>query len=268
MKTIAVATQKGGEGKTTISLHLAFAAVDAGLKVLFVDLDTQGNATLVLTGSSRIAHEPGYAALTASSLFDARTGRRCKPLATPEGIDLIAPDGQLPLHIKGEIDPKSPELSAPRTVLAKFADDYDVCVIDAPPALGQVLAALLAASDAVLSPLTMDIFAIDGAAELLDTITFVKDNVNPGLLHLGIVPNQINTRSQDETATLNSLREAYGALITPYAFSLRRAVKASIAARKPVWRAVNGSSHRKAALEWKENCRVILDQLNVSENHA
>lgn len=268
MKTIAVATQKGGEGKTTIALHLAFAAVDVGLKVLFVDLDTQGNATLVLTGSSRIAHEPDYTALTASSLFDVRTGRRCKPLATSEGIDLIAPDAQLSQHIKGEIDPQSPELAAPRTVLAKFADDYDVCVIDAPPALGQVLAALLAASDAVLSPLTMDIFAIDGAAELLDTITFVKGNVNPGLIHLGIVPNQINTRSQDETATLNSLREAYGALITPYAFSLRRAVKASIAARKPVWRAVNGSSHRKAALEWKKNCRAILDQLKVSDHHA
>jgi len=265
VKTIAIATQKGGQGKTTIALHLAFTAVDAGLKVLFVDLDTQGNATLVLTGSSRIAYEPEYAALKASSLFDARTGRRCKPLATAERIDLIAPDAQLSQHIKGAIDPQSPELTAPRSVLKKFADDYDVCVIDAPPALGQVLAALLVASDAVLSPLTMDIFAIDGAAELLDTITFVKNNVNPGLMHLGIVPNQINTRSQAEMATLASLREAYGALITPYAFSLRHAVKASMAARKPVWRAVNGSSHRRAALEWKENCRMILDQLNVSD---
>ncbi|HEY9280675.1 MAG TPA: ParA family protein [Eoetvoesiella sp.] len=266
MKTIAIATQKGGQGKTTIALHLAFAAVDAGLKVLFVDLDTQGNATLVLAGSSRIAHEADYAALTASSLFDAKTGRRIKPLATIEGIDLIAPDAQLSQHIKGSIDPDSPELTAPRAVLAKFADDYDLCVIDAPPALGQVLAALLAASDAVLSPLTMDIFAIDGAAELLDTITLVKETANPGLMHLGIVPNQINTRSQDENATLASLREAYGALITPYAFSLRRAVKASMATRKPVWRAVSGSSHRKAALEWKENCRAVLEQLNVLES--
>lgn len=266
MKTIAVATQKGGQGKTTIGLHLAFAGVDAGLKVLFVDLDTQGNATLVLTGSSRIAHEPEYAALKASDLFNAKTGRRIKPLHTDDGIDLIAPDAQLAQHIKGSIDPNGPELAAPRIVLAKFADDYDLCVIDAPPAMGQVLAALLAASDAVLSPLTMDIFAIDGAAELLDTISLVKEAANPGLMHMGIVPNQINTRSQDENATLASLREAYGALITPYAFSLRRAVKAAMAARKPVWRGVNGSSHRKAAIEWKENCRIILTQLDLLEN--
>lgn len=267
MKTIAVATQKGGQGKTTIALHLAFSAVEAGLKVLFVDLDTQGNATLVLTGSSRVAHAPDYAALTASSLFNAKTGRRIKPLATDEGIDLIAPDAQLSEHIKGAIDPHSPELVAPRAVLGKFADDYDLCVIDAPPALGQVLAALLAASDAVITPLTMDIFAIDGAAELLDTISLVKETKNPGLVHLGIVPNQINTRSQDETATLASLRQAYGALITPYAFSLRRAVKVSMAARKPVWRAVSGSSHSKAAREWKENCRAVLEQLELLENH-
>ncbi|SFU33824.1 chromosome partitioning protein [Nitrosomonas eutropha] len=266
MKVVAVATQKGGQGKTTIALHLAFSAVEAGLKVLFVDLDTQGNATLILTGSSRIAHTPDYTALTASSLFNAQTGRRIKPLATDEGIDLIAPDAQLSEHIKGTIDPHSPELAAPRTVLGKFADDYDLCIIDAPPALGQVLAALLAASNAVITPLTMDIFAIDGAAELLDTISLVKEAENPGLVHLGIVPNQINTRSQDEIATLVSLRQAYGSLITPYAFSLRYAVKAAISARKPVWRSVNGSSHRKAAQEWKDNCRTVLEQLNVLES--
>lgn len=268
MKTIAVATQKGGEGKTTVALHLAFAAVDAGLKVLLVDLDTQGNSTLVLTGDSKIARQENYAALVASSLFDPRTGRRIKPLATGEGVDLIAPDAQLSKFIQGEFDVHDPLMTAPRKVLEKFSEDYDLCIIDAPPAIGQVLAALLAASDAVLSPMKMDVFSIDGAAELLETITYLKSEVNHDLMHFGIVPNQINTRSKEEAATLDSLREAYGALITPYAFSLRHAIKTAMAARKPVWRAVNGSSHRKAALEWKENCRRILDQLNVLENHA
>lgn len=264
MKVISVATQKGGEGKTTIAIHLAILAAESGLKVLFVDLDTQGNATLTLTGLSKIAHEPDYGAMVASSLFSAETGRRKRPLATDEGIDLIAPDAKLELHIKGAIDSK--KIIAPRTVLAKFADDYDLCIIDAPPARGQVLASLLAASDAVLSPLTIDPYSLDGAAELIDTIRLVKEAVNPELLLMGIVPNKVNTRSRKEISALAGLREAYGALITSYAFTLRYAVKDSIAERKPVWRNVNGSSHRKAALEWKKNCLTVLEQLNVLES--
>lgn len=266
MKTIAIATQKGGQGKTTIALHLAFAAQEAGLKVLYVDMDEQGNGSLVLAGDSKIAHEPGYSALTVSALFDPATGRSVKPLTTEKNIDLIAPDNRLPQYIQGTFELGSPVLTAPRTVLAKFRDDYDLCVIDAPPALGQVLAALLAASDAVISPMSVDLFSIDGVANLLDTITKIRDAENPALIQLGIVPNQVNTRSKYEMDTLDELRSAYGALITPYAFSLRHAVKAAISARKPVWSAVKGSSHHKAALEWKDNCRTVLEQLNVLES--
>lgn len=138
-----------------------------------------------------------------------------------------------------------------------------MCIIDAPPARGQVLAALLAASDAVISPMSIDLFSIDGVANLLETITKIRDAENPTLIQLGIVPNQVNTRSKYEMNTLADLRSAYGALITPYSFSLRYAVKAAISARKPVWRAASGSSHRKAAQEWKDNCRTVLEQLNV-----
>lgn len=266
MKTIAVATQKGGQGKTTIALHLAFAAEETGLKVLYVDMDEQGNGSLVLAGDSKIAHESGYSALTVSTLFDPATGRRVKPLITEKNIDLIAPDSLLPQYIQGTFELGSPALTAPRTVLAKFADDYDLCIIDAPPARGQVLAALLAASDAVISPMSIDLFSIDGVANLLETITKIRDAENPALIQLGIVPNQVNTRSKYEMNTLEDLRSAYGALITPYAFSLRYAVKAAISARKPVWRAVSGSSHRKAAQEWKDNCLTVLEQLNVLES--
>ncbi|BBL35996.1 hypothetical protein Nstercoris_02275 (plasmid) [Nitrosomonas stercoris] len=267
MKTIAVATQKGGQGKTTIALHLAFAAEEMDLKVLYVDMDEQGNGSLVLAGDSRIAYESGYSALTTGALFDSTTGGHVKPLVTEKNIDLIAPDPLLPKYIQGTFDPGSPALAAPRTVLAQFAQEYDLCVIDAPPAQGQVLAALLAASDAVISPMSIDLFSIDGVGNLLETITQVRDAVNPALMQLGIVPNQVNTRSKGEMSTLKDLRSAYGALITPYAFNLRYAVKAAISSRKPVWKGVSGTSHSKAAKEWKDNCRTVLEQLDLLESN-
>lgn len=257
MKTLAIATQKGGEGKTTLAVHLAYAAADKDLRVLYVDLDTQGSSTLVFTGDSRFAHEADYEYLAASELFYTDESPKKRPAEVARNIDLIAPDRELQNEVMGFTEINDMKNMAPKWVLSHFKDDYDICIIDAPPALGRVLIGLLTASDYVISPITMDIFAIDGTAELLQTISEVRQ-INPDIKHLGIVPNKINTRSKTELASLKSLREAYGALVTPYDFSLRFAVKMAIAMRKPVWSGVKGSSHRLAANEWKENCNLIL----------
>lgn len=261
MKIVAIATQKGGEGKTTTAIHLAFAAAEQGKRVLLVDFDTQGNSTLIFTGESKYAHQEGYEYLTASDLFTTSTKPTTKPLNVAENIDLIAPDEALKKFILGEIDYEADEVQAPRWVLMHLVEQYDICIIDAPPALGQVLAALLTASDYVISPLSMDTYAIDGTAELLHTIDDVKKYTNSHLKHLGIVPNKINTRSKIDLQSLQALRDAYGALITPYAFTHRIAVRMAAALRKPVWRGVKGSSHRAAANEWKTNCTTILKEI-------
>src|SRR5699024_1020665 len=127
MKTVAIATQKGGEGKTTTAVHLAFAAAEQGKRVLFVDFDTQGNSTLVFTGNSRHAHQDNYEFLTASDLFVTSAKPTTKPLNVAENIDLIAPDRGLQSHILGEVDFLADEVHAPRWVLSHFADDYDIC---------------------------------------------------------------------------------------------------------------------------------------------
>ncbi len=262
MKTVAIATQKGGEGKTTTAIHLAFAAAEQGKRVLFVDFDTQGNSTLIFTGGdSRHAHQENYQYLTASDLFITSDKPTAKPLNVAKNIDLIAPNRELRNHIFGEVNFLSDDVQAPRWVLSHFADDYDICIIDAPPAFGQVVVALLTASDYVISPLTIDVFALDGTAELLNTIDEIKQHTNESLKHIGIVPNKVNTRSSVEMQSLQSLRDAYGALITPFSFTHRFAVKMAMAYHKPVWQGARGSSHRAAAIEWKTNCTTILKEI-------
>lgn len=260
MKTVAIATQKGGEGKTTTAVHLAFAAAEQGKRVLFVDFDTQGNSTLVFTGDNLHGHvNPEY--MTVSDLFLTGGEPQAKPFNALENIDIIAPDKKLEEYIYGAVDFEADEIYAPNWVLSHFFNDYDLCIIDTPPARGQVLAALLTASDYVISPMTLDSFSMAGTADLLSTIDEIKQHSNTKLKHMGIVPNKVNTRSKMEKNTLQGLRDAYAALITPYAFTDRYAVKMAMAYRKPVWRGANGSSHRAAAAEWKNNCATILKEI-------
>lgn len=263
MKTIAVANQKGGEGKTTLAVHLAHAAADKGLKVLLVDLDTQGNSTLVFTGDSRFADADDYPYLKASHLFSENETltELPSPYQCQDNVQLVAPDRDLLMHVRGYTDYDDPALMLPKIWLGSMAEHYDVCVIDAPPALGFVLNALLTAADCVVTPITIDAFSLDGTAELLTTIENVKASTNPALLHLGLVPNKINTRSAREKRDLAAIRDAYGALVAAYSFTDRRAVKIAMADHQPVWRRPDGSSHRTAGAEWKKNCGIILDQV-------
>ena len=261
MKTVAIATQKGGEGKTTTSVHLAFAAAEENKKVLFIDFDTQGNSTLVFTENSRFAEQEDYSYLTCSDLFSTANSPIKKPYNVAKNIDLIAPDDNLKNYVKARVDWFADELQAPRWVLSHIAKEYDLCIIDAPPAVGQILAALLTTADYVLSPMCMDSFSLDGLAELLETIDSVKNTTNSELKHMGIIPSQINTRSKTELDTLKSLREAYGSLITPYEFYWRYPVKMAIAKKQPVWKGVKGSSHRATANQWKKNCSTILKEI-------
>ena len=253
MKTLSVANQKGGVGKSTLTVHLAYAALEAGLRVLLVDMDKQGSLSLTFT-----ATEGAVPGLVASKLFDAELNNE-KPQTITDKLAIIRADNALLSIDKAE----NQVIRRPSLALHQFAQDFDLCLIDTPPLLGIRLMASLAASDFVVTPVSVGLYELAGVADLMQTIHVVRtQGFNPRLKHVGILPMKTNPRSTDEREGLIALRERYGAAILPETLPERAPVRKAIARRCPVWVSTKGAGHLKAANEWRAACKSILGRID------
>ena len=184
MKTIAVINQKGGVGKTTTALALGSGLAGRGRKVLYVDLDPQGNLGYALTA------DPGR-----SGAMELLTG------ADPGGTVQPVPGGAAVVAASPALAGADAVLTATgkeyrlREGLAALARDYDYAVIDTPPALGVLTVNALTAADGAVVPAQADVFSLQGIGQLSRTVEAVRQYCNPALKILGIVLTRHNPRS-------------------------------------------------------------------------
>ena len=252
MKILAVANQKGGVGKSTLTVHLAYAALEAGQRVLLVDMDRQGSLSLTFTASAGAA-----LGMKASQLYDVEP-RDERPEVISEQLSIIRADAGLLAIDKAENN----VLRRPGQVLRRFAQDFDLCLIDTPPLVGIRLMASLAAADYVVTPVSVGLYELAGVADLLSTIHVVRtQGLNPRLKHVGILPMKTNSRSQEEKEGLAHLRELYGSAILPESLPERAPVRKAVAKRIPVWTGTKGAGHLIAAQEWRAACQSILSKV-------
>ena len=252
MKILAVANQKGGVGKSTLTVHLAYAAKEAGLRVLLLDMDKQGSLSMSFPPATGAA--PG---LVASKLFDAAAGEAL-PEVIEERLSIIRADNGLLSIDKAE----NQVIRRPGAALRRFAGDFDLCLIDTPPLLGVRLMASLAAADFVVTPVSIGLYELSGVADLIQTIHVVRtQGFNPRLRHVGILAMKTNNRSTEERAGLAALRERYGSAILPEMLPERAPVRKAVALRRPVWVGTKGAGHLLAAQEWRAACNSILGRI-------
>jgi chromosome partitioning protein len=257
MRTIVVANQKGGVGKTTLARNLSFFGIERQARILACDLDPQKNFTktmLAFRERNFGPDAPAPASLTASMLFE-DTPPDLTPLDCSGGLHLIAAERELVDVASFSIE----SLQRPREALDALADDYDICVIDTAPTLGKPLYAALIAADYVVCPCTMDQDAIDGLGELFEDIARVRQlGWNPDLITLGLLPNRVNTRRAFDLSALGQLRAELGDVVMEGVLYDRAATQ--YAKDRPVWRVQSGESQILAAREMKAVCARIFEQ--------
>lgn len=257
MKTLAVVNQKGGVGKSTVCSATAYAAHEAGKRVLLVDLDPQGSMSNSFPPTGTDLSEPS----TASQLFAASATIRPETLAP--NLSILRADDALALLSGVNQDGQK----RPARYLRELGQDFDVCIIDTPGVLGvnpPMTIAGLVAADAVVCPFGVGLYEGKALAALWKYLREVRSNgQNPKLRLMGLLPSKIHTTSREEMDALASLREQFGKAILPLMLGERASVKQAIAKRKPIWKGTRGAGHLKAATEWKAATHYILSDLGV-----
>ncbi len=206
-RILAIANQKGGVGKTTTSVNLAAALASYGQRVLLVDLDPQGNATM---GSGEEKHRlqvSVYEVLTGAAPIAAAIRR-----AAGGDYDLLPANGDLTaaeVELLGAAN-KERRLDA---ALAEVRHHYDYVLIDCPPALSMLTVNALAASDGVIIPMQCEYYALEGLSDLVNTIARIGRLLNPKLRVEGLLRTMYDPRSTLTNEVSNQLHKYFGSRV-------------------------------------------------------
>ena len=188
-KIVSFSNQKGGVGKTTTCVNMAAYIASTGKKVLLVDIDPQGNATTGLGFSKSTLKKSVYNVL----IDDERVSDNILQTeltgldVLPSNIDLAGAEVELVYKRSRE--------KVLKNALEEVRDNYDYIFIDCPPSLGLLTINALAASDSIIIPIQSEYYALEGLSQLMNSITLVKQHLNPNLDVDGVVLTMYDSRS-------------------------------------------------------------------------
>jgi chromosome partitioning protein len=203
-KIISITNQKGGVGKTTTSINLAASMVKRGKRILLIDMDPQGNASVgcgvdLATTSVTTIYDLLLLETTAAEAF----------IKTDIGIDVICANGDLAgaqVELLNEI---GRELRLQKA-LSPIRDDYDYIFIDCPPALNVLTINALVASDSVMIPMQCEYFALEGLSALISTVRKIRETLNPQLTIEGLLRTMFDGRNGLSNEVSRQLQTHFG----------------------------------------------------------
>ena len=200
-RILAITNQKGGVGKTTTSVNLAAGLAHAGRRVLLVDLDPQGNATMGSGIDKRTLKASVYQVLLGLS-----TAKAIRRRSEAGGYDVIPANRDL-AGAEVELVELEHRETRLKSALAPIVADYDFMLLDCPPSLNMLTVNGLVAADAVMIPMQCEYYALEGLSDLVNTIKRVRQHLNPRLEIEGLLRTMFdprNTLAQQVSAQLQA----------------------------------------------------------------
>ena len=204
-RVLAVANQKGGVGKTTTTVNLAMALAQHGLRVLVIDLDPQGNASTALGVEHGVGTPSVYDVLLgSSSLAEVAVTVELAPTlhCVPATIDLAGADIELASQVAREY--------RLRRAIEAHGDSVDYVFIDCPPTLGLLTLNALVAGEEILIPIQCEYYALEGLAQLLNTVELVKSQLNSGLDVSTVLLTMYDSRTRLADQVADDVRQHFG----------------------------------------------------------
>ena len=202
-KILGVVNQKGGVGKTTTAINLSACLALQGLKILMVDCDPQANATSGI-GIQRDDQR--------SSIYDALMGGvPVEDVILPTQIDTlwVVPGSNNLTGARIELAADEDRAERLRKILAPIRDQYDLIILDCPPALDLLTLNALVAADFLIVPMQAEYFALEGVSELISTLERVQSSLNPDLLIEGVLLTMYDERTNLAQQVTQTLREYF-----------------------------------------------------------
>ena len=199
-RTIVIANQKGGVGKTTTSINLSAALAEQGQKVLVIDMDPQGNTTSGLGVEKDEVENTVYELLLGEC-----TIQECMQKGIFENLSILPANINLAGAEIELISAENKEYLLKNT-LDEVKDQYDFIIIDCPPSLNLLTINSMCAGDTVLVPIQCEYYALEGLSQLMHTIDLVKERLNPNLEMEGVVFTMYDARTNLSLQVVESVK--------------------------------------------------------------
>ena len=206
-KIVAIANQKGGVGKTTTCINLAASMAATKRKILVVDLDPQGNATMASGVDKYQVEATAYDLLVEDIPFDEVVCR-----STSGNYDLIAANGDVTAAEIKLMEVFAREVRL-KNALESIRNNYDFIFIDCPPSLNLLTINAMAAADSVLVPMQCEYFALEGLTALMDTISKLAAIVNENLKIEGLLRTMYDPRNRLSNEVSDQLKKHFGSKV-------------------------------------------------------